>query len=142
MWQRSYEAEAHGVSAEQIWQVWTDINRWNEWDDMMEYARTNEPFGKGCHFELKPKGGSKLSLEIAECEEGKYFVDQCQLFLATVRGHHEIQQTKTGGLRIKTTVTLTGPLTFLWRMLLVQKIVDGLPSDMANIIAAAKKRNP
>lgn len=139
MWQSSYEATTNEVSIEQVWKVWADINHWHEWDDGIEIAKTNEPFQKGCHFELKPKNGPKVKLLIVECEKGKYFTDLCRFPMAKMYGHHEVEKTKDGYLRLKTTMTVSGILAFLWRILVVQKIVDDLPKDTAKLIAAAKK---
>jgi hypothetical protein len=37
---------------------------------------------------------------------------------------------------------VVGPLGFLWRKLVAQKIVDSLPQDMITQIEAAKKLQP
>lgn len=140
MWQKCYEIEATDVSLEQIWQVWADINRWHEWDTAIEYARTTEPFQKGCRFELKPKGGPKVTIEIVECDLNKQFTDLTRFPLAKMYGRHEMKLITQGRVRLKTTMSIEGPLAFLWRKLVAQKIVDDLPGDTANIIAAARER--
>jgi hypothetical protein len=56
-------------------------------------------------------------------------------------GHHEVESIGPSRIRLKTTMTVTGPLGFLWRKLVAQGIVDDLPKDTANIIAIAKKKS-
>lgn len=140
MWTRSYEIETDAVSKDQIWKTWSDINRWAEWDGDIEYARTKEPFQKGCRFELKPKRGPKVTLELVECEPGSHYTDLTRFPLAKMYGHHEMKELPSGNLLLKTTMSVAGPLTFLWRILVAQKIVNHLPQDTANLIEVAKKR--
>lgn len=140
MWQKSYETEAIDVLPEQIWQVWSDINRWHEWDEGIEFAKTSEPFQKGCRFELQPKGGPKVMIEIIDCEPDHYFTDLTRFPLAKMYGRHEMELIKPGRIKLKTTMTLKGPLSFIWRRLVAQKIVDDLAEDTARIIAIAKKQ--
>ena len=140
MWQKSYEVEATDVTPEQIWKVWADVNNWNEWDAGIEYARTNDPFQQGCRFELKPKGGPKATIEIIECNHGRDFTDLTRFPLAKMYGRHEVHLIGSSRIRLKTTMTVTGPLGFLWRKLVAQNIVNDLPEDTAKIIALARKR--
>lgn len=140
MWQRSYEIEATDVTPEQIWKVWADVNNWSEWDEGIEYARTEDPFQKGCIFELKPKGGPKVKIEIIECNQGRDFTDLARFPLAKMYGRHEVQMVGASRIRLKTTMTVTGPLGFLWRKLVAQNIVNDLPDDTTKIIALARKR--
>ena len=140
MWQKSYEVEATDVTPEQIWKVWADVNNWNEWDAAIEYARTKDPFEKGCKFELKPKGGPKVTIEIIECNQGRDFTDLTRFPLAKMYGLHEVKSIGDSRILLKTTMTVKGPLGFLWRKLVAQNIVNDLPVDTANIIALARTR--
>ena len=140
MWQQSYEIEVEGVSPQQIWQVWADINRWHEWDNGIEYAKTTDAFQKGCRFELKPKGGPKVTIEIIDARPNEGFIDLTRFPLAKMYGHHEVRVVSPGRICLRTTMKVTGPLGFLWRRLVAQKIADELPKDTASIIAIARKR--
>lgn len=139
-WQKSYEIEVSGLKPEQVWAVWTDINHWHEWDSDIDYARTDEPFQKGCRFVLKPKGGPKVRLEIVECKVLESYTDLTRFPLAHMYGHHEMKVLESGNLHLKTTMRLRGPLTFLWRKLVAQNIVNALPQDTANLIRIAKEK--
>lgn len=43
------------------------------------------------------------------------------------------------GLKITNTITVKGPLSFLWVKLVASKIAASLPEDVANQINAAQK---
>ncbi len=140
MWTHHFEMEALGISNEQIWDVWADINRWHEWDADIEYARTSQEFKKGCQFELKPKKGPKVTIKIIECEPKRSFTDLTRFPFAKMYGRHEVENIGPGKIRLTTTMTVKGPLTFLWRKLVAQKIADALPEDTARLVAAATAR--
>lgn len=140
MWQRSYETEVNDVTPEQVWAVWSDINHWHEWDQGIQYAKTIQPFGVGCEFELKPKGGPKVKLAIIAAEHLRSFTDMTRFPLATMYGRHEMEPTPNGGLKMKVTMSMTGPLGFLWRKLVAEGIVRDLEADTAKIVEFARKR--
>lgn len=140
MWQQSYECETHEVTPHQIWQTWSDINNWSDWDEGIEYARTSDAFGVGCVFELKPKGGPKVKIRIVECDVGHSFTDLTQFPLAKMYGRHEMSRGEAGSLRLKTTITVVGPLGFLWRSVVAQKIADDMPADTRKLIVSAKTK--
>ncbi len=45
-----------------------------------------------------------------------------------------------GQLEVRTTITLSGPLAFVWRKLVVDKIVDDLPHQTERLIQQARKK--
>jgi hypothetical protein len=141
MWQQGYEIETSEVSPNQIWQTWADVNNWADWDDGIEYASTQDAFGVGCVFELKPKGAPKVKIKIIECEQGHYFTDMTQFPFAKMYGRHEMSRGEKGTLKLKTTMSMTGPLALLWVRLVAQKIADDLPIDTAKLIQSAKRRS-
>jgi len=53
-------------------------------------------------------------------------------------GCHEMEETKEG-LKLTTTMTVSGFLSFLWIRLVAQGIVDKLPRQMNGLVTAAKK---
>jgi len=51
---------------------------------------------------------------------------------------HTFEET-VQGLKITNTITVKGLLSFLWRKIVAQKIVDNLPTDMQQQVKSAKK---
>ncbi|MDD5304492.1 MAG: polyketide cyclase [Elusimicrobia bacterium] len=138
-WEKSYTCVAKDVSSEQIWETWADVNQWHQWDADIEYARMSMPFREGSSFELKPRGGPKVKIEILETHLGRSFTDLTRFPLARMYGIHEALPSSEG-LELRHTVRIEGPLSFLWRKIVAEKIAAGMQAQAHLMIEAAKRR--
>ncbi|HPY40002.1 MAG TPA: SRPBCC domain-containing protein [Thiolinea sp.] len=137
MWTQTYTKTVDGLSAERVWKAWTDINQWHTWQDDIEHASLEGEFKAGNSFRFKPKGGPTIKIELTEVKPNTAFVDLTRFFLAKMYDSHELIK-HDNQLEIKTTIRLEGPLAFLWRKLVVQDIVNGLPAQTEKLIARAR----
>jgi len=137
MWSRSYTKKIKGVSAERIWKIWSDVDRWHTWQKDTKYARIEGPFRPGTKFVLKPKGGPRVRIEIVEARKNECFVDLTRFPLAKMYGSHLFVE-RDGELELTTTMTIQGPFSFLWRKLVAEGIVRGLPDQTEWLIEAAR----
>ncbi|MBS1535016.1 MAG: SRPBCC family protein [Bacteroidetes bacterium] len=137
MWTKSYSIITREVTKEQMWKLFSDVNNWSSWDQGVEFAELKGKFEQGNHFMFQPKGGPKLKIQIVEATENKSFTDFTRFPLAKMYGAHTFEETPEG-LKLTTTMTVTGLLGFLWRKIVAQKIVDALPEDMQQQIKTAK----
>lgn len=135
MWQFSHSITTH-KTAEQIWKKYASPETWNTWDHDTEYAKLNGPFAAGSTIDFKPKGANKIKTVIAKCEPLCQVTDVTKLPLATLVFDHVLEQT-SAGLRVTHTVSISGPLTFLWKRIIGYKIKAGLPTSMQNLVNAA-----
>ncbi len=138
MWSKSHSVVSKEVTKEQIWKLFADVNNWHTWDEGTEYAKMSGKFEKGNTFELKPKGGPKVKIELIETIENKKFVDLTRFPLAKMYGEHVFEETSEG-LKMTTTMRVEGALGFLWRKIVAQNIVDGLPTEMLEQVKQARK---
>jgi len=138
MWTKSYSVETKEATKEQMWKLFADVNNWHKWDTGIEYAKMEGKFEKGNHFELKPKGGPKVKIQLVETIENKKFVDFTKFPLAKMYGEHVFEETPNG-LKITTTMRVEGLLSFLWVKLVAKNIADGLPNEMPEQIKFASK---
>jgi Polyketide cyclase / dehydrase and lipid transport len=138
MWSKSHTIITNAATKEQMWKLFADVNNWHTWDTGIDYAKMEGPFTAGNHFILKPKGSSSVKIQIIEAEENRKFTDFTAFPLAKMYGEHTFEETKEG-LKITTTMTVKGPLGFLWRKIVAQGIVDGLPEEMPQQVLAASK---
>src|SRR5437899_7069115 len=120
MWKSAYSATAENITPSQIWRIWSDINLRTKWDDDTEWATLDGPFSVGSIITFKPKGGPKLKLTITECTPNHSFTDTYFFPFARMDGIHSMEQTSQG-LKLTTTMQITGPLSWLWRKLVVEK---------------------
>lgn len=140
MWQRTYSRIYPKVKRETIWDIWKDVNNWDKWDPDIEYARMTELFQEGSHFIIKPKGAGEVSLQLVEVEKLKKFTDHFKFFGAKLYGTHEMMET-TEGLKMTSTLHVSGPLTFLWVWLVAKNIADTIPVQMDSLIKYAESRH-
>jgi len=138
MWAKSYSILTKEVTKEQMWKLFSDVNNWHIWDESVVFAELKGRFEQGYYFIFQPKGGPKLKIRIFETVENKKFVDLTTFPLAKMYGEHTFEETPDG-LKLTTTMRVKGILGFLWRRLVAQKIVDGLPADMQVQIKTAAK---
>ena len=136
MWEKTYSTTTKAVTAAQMWRLFSDVNHWHNWDTQIEYAQMQGDFVQGNHFFIKVKKGPKVKIQLIETEANKRFVDLTKFPGARMTGEHRFEQTEAG-LKITTTMRVTGPLGFLWRKLVAQDIVDTLPEETTRQIAAA-----
>lgn len=140
MYTATHSKKITGLSREQVWQVWSDVNQWHAWQDDIEYAKLNGDFMMGNHFELKPKGGPKFKIKLIEVKPNHLFTDVTKFFLAKMLDKHEIIECGDE-LEIKTTICLTGMLSYLWQKLVVEKIAIGLEEQTQKLIDQIIKIN-
>lgn len=138
MWTKSYSVVTKDATKEQMWKLFADVNNWNKWDTGIKYAKMEGKFEKGNFFELKPKGGPKVKIELLEIIENKKYVDLTKFPLAKMYGEHTFEETPNG-LKITITMSVKGLLGFLWIKLVAQNIVNGLPVEMVEQIKYASK---
>ena len=138
MWSKSYSVVTNEVTKEQMWKLFSNVDSWAQWDKSVEMAKLIGKFESGGSFLFQPKRGPKLTIAIKEATENKNFTDCTSFPLAKMYGEHLFEETPQG-LKLTTTMSVKGPLGFLWRKIVAQKIVDTLPEDMQVQIAAAKK---
>lgn len=136
MWSKSYSRTVKGLDVDRLWQVWTDINQWHTWHGDIEYAKLDGEFKVGNTFLLKPKGGPKVKIEIIRVEANKVFTDLTKFPLAKMYGVHEFIR-HGDELEIRTTMSIEGGLSFLWRKLVAEDVANGMPEQTERLIAKA-----
>ncbi len=85
-------------------------------------------------MQFKPKGGPLIPITLTCVEPTHLFVDLTKFPGARMLDDHEIIQ-HDDGVEIKTTIRIEGPLAWLWRRLVVNDIVRGLPQQTEQLIA-------
>jgi hypothetical protein len=137
MWEKSYSKTFKGVTIEQIWEVLTDFDNWPAWQSDLVYCKLLGNREVGSSFELKPKKGPKVRIQILEYKRPRYFVDLTKFPGAKMYGIHHFEKTKEG-VRLTTTMRITGILGLLWRKLVAEDIVDHEPDQMEALVERAK----
>jgi hypothetical protein len=137
MWSSSHAEKFEGLSRERVWEVWTDVDQWSAWQDDVEYARIEGAFTTGAVIRFKPKGGPKVRIELTDVQAPLRYVDTTYLPLARMVDVHELVQTEDG-LEVRNTLTMTGPLAYVWRKLVGEGVARSLPEQTARLVDRAR----
>lgn len=140
MWTSEYKKEFKGVSDEAIWKAWVDVNNWPQWDRELETTRLEGAFEEGARFLLRPKGGPNVTIEITKVAAPYVFEDVTKFPLARMHDYHEIEKTAEGIL-LKSRISVTGPLGWLWKRIVAQGVADGVPAQMEALVDYVKSQS-
>lgn len=140
MWTRSYSQTFKNIKKADVWRLWVDVNNRHTWDLDSEYCRLEGPFQVGAKFTLKPMGASVVEIEIIEAQENFKFTDRTRFWGAIMDGIHEMEETQEG-LRLTTTIQISGPFSFIWRKLVAEGIVKTLPKQTEALVKLTRKKN-
>lgn len=132
----TYSKKVSNIDINKLWNVWSDVNQWNTWQDDLDYATLEGEFKEGNSFILKPKGGPKVKIQLLKVVPNKQFIDLTTFPLAKMYGDHDFIVLGEE-VEIKTTMTIEGPLAFLWNKIVMEGIVKKLDSQTDNLIKKA-----
>lgn len=133
MWKKVYEKTVQGITTEEVWHAWTDINNWPLWHSDLDYCKMEGSFAVGNFFWLKPKTMKQVKIEITAIDKGTSFTDCTSFFGAKMYDTHAVKQT-ADGLKITNTLVVTGPLSFLWIRLVAQHVAETIPDETEALI--------
>jgi uncharacterized membrane protein len=133
-------ATAHATTtapADRLFARWADMETWPEWNHDTEWVRLDGPFATGSTGTLKPKGGPKVPFVIASLVPGEEFVDVSRLVGAKLTFHHKVAGHERG-CDVEVTVSMTGPLAFLWRRALGKGLKSSVQPDLDRLMATVE----
>lgn len=115
---------------------WADMATWPEWNLDTEWVRLDGPFVAGATGELKPKGGPEVSFVVADLGADR-FVDVSRLMGARLTFDHRVS-TADGATTVSVTASLSGPLAFVWRLILGKGIAASAQPDLDRLARSAE----
>ena len=121
MWNHSYSKIYQNVKKDAIWSLLIDINNWPDWHTNLEYCKMEDEFIIGNYFLLKPQRAPIAKVKITEVKAHKSFTD-CTKFLGAKMYNTYILEEIKGSLRLSHKLVVTGPLKWLWVMLVAKNI--------------------
>jgi hypothetical protein len=127
------------ATPEVIFKLWEDIDNWADYDHGIEWAKLTDGFTVGGQYILKPKGGPKVKATILVVEPASRFVDVSHLVGANLKFDHRLAN-RNGTTATSITITISGPMSWLWARILDKNQQADLDRSTANLIAKAEKR--
>lgn len=61
------------ASPDVVWRVWSDVNRWPQWNPDMNESRLDGPLKLGATGMINTKSGGKHDVVVTQYEEGRSF---------------------------------------------------------------------
>lgn len=108
MWTTEHDLEAT-VAPEAIWRLWTDVERWAEWNADIERVELRGPFAIGSEIVMTPRGQEAVHLLIADVVQGEMFVDEAEVADTIVRTEHRIERLDGERVRVVYRLEASGP---------------------------------
>jgi Polyketide cyclase / dehydrase and lipid transport len=121
-----------------VWQVWTDVASWPEWDVSKDIARLDGEFEVGTPGWAKQRGNLGGVFMITLIEPGKRFVTECPLPVGAgkVIFDHRIEALDRRRVRVIKSVEVQGGFAPLFRLVVAPK----MRRDIAESLAAMERR--
>ncbi len=111
---------------------------WSEWNSDTEWVRLDGEFVEGATGELKPKGGPKVAFVVERLVPDREFVDVSRLTGARLAFAHIVNRRPDGGSDVAVTVSISGPLSRAWLLVLGKGIRTSAQPDLESLARAAE----
>ncbi|MEU4741076.1 SRPBCC family protein [Actinosynnema sp. NPDC023658] len=106
-----YEFE-HSVDttapAAAVWALWSDVDRWTEWDGELDAVTLEGPFAVGSTGTMAIPGQPPITFALTSVVEGEGFTDETVVPGATLRFVHRVEEVD-GRRRITHRLEADGP---------------------------------
>jgi Polyketide cyclase / dehydrase and lipid transport len=124
-----------------VWAVWTDVDRWPEWDTELESASIEGVrLAPGAGGTLRPERGPTSSFVVSEFEPERGYAFTTQLPLCKLVVRRRLGEDGNGGTAFTHEVSFVGSLSFLFGTLLGRRFRAALPGVMENVRLMAESR--
>lgn len=125
------------AASERIWEIWTDVENWAQWDTELITADLDGAFVLGAIGKLKPKTGGVTKFEISQFNPGNSYTLTIGLPLCSLHVHRYLSD-RVDGTYFTHEVSFQGLLGWFFGLLLGRKFRSVLPSVMANVARIAE----
>ena len=112
--------------------MWTDVDRWPEWDVSKEIARLDGPFEPGVSGWAKQRGNLGGSFTITMVEPGHRWITECPTPIGKLVFDHVVDPMAGGRVRVVKKVDAQGALSAVIR-LVVPKMRREIAESLANL---------
>lgn len=108
MWTAEHSIET-SASPDAIWALWSNVERWPEWNADLARAELDGEFVAGSSIRMTSVGGDVVELRIAEAERPERFVDEAEFGGVSVRTIHRLEAVAADRVRVVYRMELGGP---------------------------------
>jgi hypothetical protein len=127
------------AEAASVWRVWSDFDRFTEWDPREKESKLEGPFAVGTQGWSKQKGYGRNRVTLTAIEEGA----RCQATTPLPGGRlvidHVLADLGDGRTRLIKDYRATGPLALAFRLHYARRIRREVPPSFAALAAEANR---
>jgi len=135
MWHAEHTLQTT-TEPEAIWRSWTEVSRWPEWDEGLEWARIDGPLAVGSLCTLKHQNWGTMVFRVVAMQEGKGFTCARHGFLADLTIQHHCEPSEMGS-RVTQRVEARGFLAWWLHITLGRRLRESLPKAVRKLARVA-----
>lgn len=117
-----------------VWEVWTDLARYPDWDPREESLTLDVPFGEGATGSSKQVGSPANTFTITDVVPGSAWTTRCALPGGELAMRHELVADGDGTLVTKH-YRVSGPFSLPFRLFFAPTVKRSLPGTLAALAA-------
>jgi hypothetical protein len=135
-------ADARTISGEPsaVWAVWSDPDRFPEWDPREERTRLDGSFAVGSTIDSKQHGNPGGVATITAIDPGVSWTLESPLPGGRLTIDHRVEPAGPGRVRVSKRYDVTGPLTLLFRYWYGPRVSRSLPASFDALGVEAHRR--
>jgi len=108
MWTHTASIET-SAPAPRVWLLFSDLERWKDWNAGIERIQIHGPFANGTTFTMWPPGQEGFTSTLIDVKPNESFTDETVVDETIVRVFHELASLPSGGTRIVYSTQIVGP---------------------------------
>jgi len=139
MWQKSFSKTYTGITSKAVWDAWRDVENWPRWQSDISACHLFGAFEPGSYFMLHLKDMAPIKITLTEMSEGESFTDCTAFTGAKMYDSHHVEAVK-GGVRITSTLSVKGLLSWVWILLVARNVAKGIPDQTDALVRYLRKR--
>lgn len=142
MWEYEHSIVPAATPAS-IWQLYSDVSTWPEWDAGIAAISIDGPFAAGTMGMITPSGQASLPFTTLEADPERGFVDETEIRGAgiLIRFEHRIVALPDGRSRLTHSVAIRGPIPDAVASEIGAGVSAGIPQTMATLAQQAAARD-
>jgi hypothetical protein len=132
-----YEHSVETTAApEAIWNLWSDVSTWPDWDGSVEKVELEGPFAVGSEGTMTIPGQPLIRFRLVEVSPGARFTDETVVQGALLRFMHTLEKLEGGRTLVTHRVEIEAPRPMAGE--LGPMITADVPDAMRALVAAAE----
>lgn len=108
MWTHEESIETF-AAPERVWGLFSNVERWKDWNAGIESIELHGPFVEGTSFTMRPPGQDALMSTLIEVEPNQSFTDETVVGETRVVVSHRLEPLPSGRSKIIYNTRITGP---------------------------------